>query len=228
MYDTLDAAARRTTEAGPSTAGQRHRSERGPRQPASASTCWTTSRRPARSPSSATARVALAGAGRRHRSTSRSKTCSSGSASEEVQTLNIILRADVRGSIEAIQKELAKLAAPRSADQDPAGDGRRHHRGRRPPGRRLGRDHHRLQRRARRKRPHAGRRARRADSPLRHHLQGDRRPAKRRWKECSSPRSARSTWAGRWCSGRSRSAAWARSPAAACWPASSQRNAACG
>jgi translation initiation factor IF-2 len=32
--------------------------------------------------------------------------------SEEVQTLNLILRADVRGSIEAIQKELTKLAHP--------------------------------------------------------------------------------------------------------------------
>ena len=95
---------------------------------------------------------------------------------EEVQTLNMILRADVRGSIEAIQKELTKLEHPGSEDQGAAGHGRRHHRGRRAPGRRFGRDHHRLQRRARRKRPRAGRAARRAGSPLRHHLQGDRRP----------------------------------------------------
>ena len=47
---------------------------------------------------------------------------------------------------------------------------------------------------------------------------------KRPWKACSSRRSAKSIWAGPWCSGRSRSAAWARSPAAACWPARSQRN----
>ena len=46
-------------------------------------------------------------------STSPWRTSSSGSASEdEVQTLNIILRADVRGSIEAIRKELAKLEHP--------------------------------------------------------------------------------------------------------------------
>ena len=31
---------------------------------------------------------------------------------DELQTLNIILRADVRGSIEAIRKELEKLAHP--------------------------------------------------------------------------------------------------------------------
>ncbi len=77
---------------------------------------------------------------------------------EEVQTLNIILRADVRGSIEAIQKELTKLEHPEVQDQGAAGHGRRHHRGRRPPGRRFGRDHHRLQRRAGRKGPLAGRR----------------------------------------------------------------------
>ena len=44
-----------------------------------------------------------------------------------------------------------------SQDQGAASHGRRHHRGRRAPGRRLGRDHHRLQRGARRKGPHAGR-----------------------------------------------------------------------
>ena len=92
--------------------------------------------------------------GRRTGRTSRSKTCSIAWASEEAQTLNIILRADVRGSIEAIQKELTKLEHPEVQDQGAAGHGRRHHRGRRAPGRRLGRDHHRLQRRARRKGPH--------------------------------------------------------------------------
>ena len=56
--------------------------------------------------------------------------------------------------------ERALQARPsRGEDQGAAGHGRRHHRGRRPPGRRLGRGHHRLQRRARRGCPQPGRSA---------------------------------------------------------------------
>ena len=95
----------------------------------------------------------------------------------QVQTLNIILRADVRGSIEAIRKELSKLQHAGGADQDPAGHGGRHHRGRRTPGPRLRRGDHRLLGGSRRRGPRAGRQARRADPPLRHHLPDDRRPA---------------------------------------------------
>ena len=69
----------------------------------------------------------------------------------EVQTLNVILRADVRGSIEAIQKELTKLDHPGGADQSPPGNGRRHYRGRRSSGGRVRRDYHRLQCRPRTK-----------------------------------------------------------------------------
>ncbi len=50
---------------------------------------------------------------RRAIATSRWKTCSIGwTRRARSQTLNIILRADVRGSIEAIEKELAKLEHP--------------------------------------------------------------------------------------------------------------------
>ena len=46
---------------------------------------------------------------------------------EEVATLNLIIRADVRGSIEAILKELGKFDHPEVQDQGAAGLGRRHH-----------------------------------------------------------------------------------------------------
>ena len=93
-------------------AGQRHRPERGPRRrrPLLRAGRHLPGPRPGRA------------AGRRQppeanwaaaASTSPWKTSSSGSASgSQVQTLNIILRADVRGSIEAIRKELGKLQHP--------------------------------------------------------------------------------------------------------------------
>ena len=64
----------------------------------------------------------------------------------EQSTLNVILRADVRGSIEAIQKELLQAGAPRGPHQSAAGDRGGHFGGRRHAGRRVRRDHHRLQR----------------------------------------------------------------------------------
>ena len=165
-------------------------------QPATRSTCWTTSPRPARSPRTAAARraaeqrsaaapthvIARKPPARCDGQLGQTKTC---------QTLNLIMRADVRGSIEAIQKELGKLRASRSEDQGAAGHGRRHHRGRR----------------------HAGRMPRTRSSsastscptktpapwpksegvrnpPLRHHLQADRRHQSDRSKASSSPKSA--------------------------------------
>ena len=98
---------------------------------------------------------------------------------DQVQTLNMILRADVRGLHRGHPQGTRQAPTPRSADQDPAGHRGRHHRGQRPPGRRLRRRDHRLQRGGRRGRPHPGRPARRADPPLRHHLPGDRRPPRR-------------------------------------------------
>ena len=113
MYDTLDATGafdRSRAE----HAGQHHGLRHGARRRRAGSTCSTTSPRPARSPSPAPQherdrRRSAAAAS----TTSRSKTCSIGSkAPAKSQTLNIILRADVRGSIEAIEKELSKLEHP--------------------------------------------------------------------------------------------------------------------
>ena len=134
----------------------------------------------------------------------------------KVQTLNIILRADVRGSIEAIRKELSKLQHPEVqikilqatvggiteadvhlADASDAVI--------------IG-----FYRGSRRRRPHAGREAGRADSPLRHHLPGDRRLEGGLGRHAQAREAARRTWAARWCSGCSTSAGWARWPAAAC------------
>ncbi len=110
-------------------------------------------------------------------------------APEHVTLENLFERLGTRGSANAEHHSAGRRArldrsdAERvrqagtsgSEDQSAAGHGRRHQRGRRAPGRRLGRGDHRLQRGAGRKSPHAGRAPRRADSPLRHHLPGDRR-----------------------------------------------------
>ena len=104
-----------------------------------------------------------------------------------MQTLNIILRADVRGSIEAIRKELTKLEHPEVqikilqatvggiteadvhlADASDAVI----------IGFNVVPDE---------KARALADKLRRADPPLRHHLPGDRRPARRPWKACSSP-----------------------------------------
>ena len=132
----------------------------GARPPASTSTCSTTSPRPARSPRRAPqqARAAtLGGRGAEHVTLENLFDRLEGAG--EPATLNIILRADVRGSIEAIQKELGKLEHPEvkikllQATVGGITEADVH------AGRRFGRDHHRLQRGARRKRPLAGRAA---------------------------------------------------------------------
>ena len=65
-----------------------------------------------------------------------------------VQDLNLVLKADVQGSIEAIVGELAEDPAPRGARQRDPHRRRRDHRERRQPRRRLERDGRRLQRAA--------------------------------------------------------------------------------
>ena len=118
--------------------------------PASTSTWSRTTRRRAARPERASRRSAEALAAartqrharRRLRAHRRRARCT---------TLNLILQADVRGSIEAIQRGARQDRAPRSQGHaSPARRRRRRHRGRRHAGRRLRRDHHRLQRRARR------------------------------------------------------------------------------
>ena len=97
----------------------------------------------------------------------------------KVAELKVILKAEVRGSIEAIRKELEKLQPRRGARPHPARRHRRHHRKRRAAGADLagGHAHPRLQRGARRPRPGDGRGARHPDPRVQHHLQPDRRHA---------------------------------------------------
>ena len=145
---------------------------------------------------------------------------------DEVQTLNIILRADVRGSIEAIEKELIEARAPRSEDQAPADDGRRHHRGRRHLadasdaiiiGFNVVPDE-----KARALAEQAGVQIRRYD--IIYKMTDDLKAGPRRHAQAGRARGRAGPGAG--AADRSRSAASARSPAAACCPARSSATAA--
>ena len=85
----------------------------GPERRRASSTCWKTSPGPRNRRAARTQERADGARAARATSTSRWKACSIASIERaKSQTLNIILRADVRGSIEAIQKELAKLEHP--------------------------------------------------------------------------------------------------------------------
>ena len=225
MYDTLK-PRKKHDEAGPSTPVNVTGLNCAP-APATASTCWTTSPRPAQLAEQRAAEARQRELGGVQPHVTLETLYERLGEESKVQTLNIILRADVRGSIEAIRKELTKLRAPRGADQDPAGHGGRHHRGRRPPGRRLRRDDHRLQRGARRKGPRAGRQAGRADPPLRHHLPGDRRLEGGPGRHAQAGEAGEGTGPGAGAADvphQPRGHAW---PAAACWPASSSATPAC-
>ena len=70
-----------------------------------------------------------------------------------VQELNLVLKGDVQGSVEALLGELAKIQHPEVRRQRDPHRGRRHHRERRQPRRRLERTGDRLQRAAERARP---------------------------------------------------------------------------
>ena len=117
MYDTLRPRVR-VKAAGPSTpvniTGLRHRARS--RRPVLRAA--TTSPRPAKSPASDTRDSRAAVAGRHAPSRSRSRNSSDAwrkagwARPTKSSTLNLIIRADVRGSIEAIQKELGKLEHP--------------------------------------------------------------------------------------------------------------------
>ena len=111
MYDTLDGQSPHT-RGRPLDAGQRHGLERSARSRRPLLRVLTISPRPGRSPTK--------------RASTNAATSLGGSAAHVTlenlfdrlvprgspQTLNLILRADVRGSIEAIQKELTKLEHP--------------------------------------------------------------------------------------------------------------------
>ena len=135
----------------------------------------------------------------------------------KVQTLNIILRADVRGSIEAIRKELTKLEHPEvqikilqatvggitEADVHLA-----HASDAVIIGFTVVPDE-----KARSLAEKLGVQIRRYD--IIYQVTDDLRPP---CKACSSLKSRKKNWAGHWCSGPSTSAAWAPWPAAGCLP----------
>ena len=150
MYDTLH-PRRKVLTAGPSDAGQRHRPGHrsgGRRHP---SACWTTSPTPVRLPNSDITRSrsqSLSGRSVRVSFEEFQRRLAEGHLvpGSEVATLNLILRADVRGSLEAIQKELDKLHHDEVQIRILQAIGRRNHLRRRHAGRRLRGGHRRLQR----------------------------------------------------------------------------------
>ena len=176
MYDTLDTQpARRPRPARPCRSTSPAWTS--PPAPATASTCSTTSPRRARSPKRAPQQNAprrSAAAGYQHVTLENLFERLGGaerSADAQHHPAGRRPRLD-RGHPQGAHQ----ARAPRSADQDPAGDGRRHHRGRRHLadasdaviiGFNVVPDE---------KARMLAEQARRADPPLRHHLQGDRRP----------------------------------------------------
>ncbi len=92
--------------------------------------------------------------------------------------LSLVLKADVSGSLEAFEDEIAKLPAGRGPGLDRAGRRRRHHRVRHQPGGCLRRDRHGLQRAPGGRRPPAGGPRRRGDPVVLGHLPRDRRAAR--------------------------------------------------
>ena len=88
--------------------------------------------------------------------------------------LNLIVKADVQGSIEALRDAFDKIGPVRGAHQHRALGRGRHHRDRRHPGRRLRRHHHRLQRPSHGQEPPAGREGEGGHPPVPRHLPGHR------------------------------------------------------
>ena len=108
-----------------------------------------------------------------------------------VKELAIVLKADVTGSLEALEDEIAKLPAGRGGGQHHPPRRRRHQRVRRDAGGGLERSDHRLQRAARRRRP-PRRRARGGRDPLLlRDLPGDRASCAPPCRGCSSRRRSR-------------------------------------
>ena len=134
--------------------------------------------------------------------------------SEEVKALNVVLKADVQGSVEVLRDTLAKLSTEQVADQRPARLGRRHQRQRHPAGLRLAGDRHRLQRAAGALRQGAGGARAGRRPPLLGHLHTSSRSCRRRWPACSGPPSRRRSSVAPRCARSSRSPRWA--PIAGC------------
>ncbi|GMA85527.1 hypothetical protein GCM10025868_07770 [Angustibacter aerolatus] len=146
-------------------------------------------------------------------------------AAGKVETLNLILKGDVSGSVEALEDALLQIDVGdevEPADHRPGC--RRHHAEQHQPGDGLGRDHHRLQRAGRGSERRRGRPRGRRDPLLLGHLLGDRRgrggaqgPAEagvRGGPGSAPPRSARSSGPASSATSPARSSAAARSAAA--------------
>jgi translation initiation factor IF-2 len=87
----------------------------------------------------------------------------------ERTTLTLILKGDVSGSVEALEDALVKIEVAEEVQLKII------HRGRRQPGQRIGRDHHRVQRAGRGQGPRVRRPRGRGDPVLHRHLPGHRR-----------------------------------------------------
>ena len=117
MYDTLR-PRQKVKEAGPEHAGQRHGSRRGPECRRQVLRARTTLPRPANWPTSGSSRraqqIARRASPRKVSFEDFQQRLAEGrlGQDEDVATLNLIIRADVRGSIEAILKELGKFEHP--------------------------------------------------------------------------------------------------------------------
>ena len=96
----------------------------------------------------------------------------------ELKELNIVLKADVAGSLEALEDEIAKVPQEQVAGQHHPRADRRHQRVRRDARRRLRRGHHRLQRPPARRGPPRRRARGRRHPHLHGHLQGHRGAAR--------------------------------------------------
>ena len=141
--------------------------------------------------------------------------------SGEKARLNLMLKADVQGSLEAVTESLRQLEQRRGRADVRAPRRRRHHRERHHARRGHQRHDHRLQRASRRQGPQGGRSGRRRDPHLRDHLQAARGHRAGRWSACSTP-STRSTSPARPRSARSSGCrSTARSPVAGARRASS-------
>ena len=153
-----------------------------------------------------------AGQGRASRSASRTSTRLLEQG--EIETLNLILKGDVSGSVEALEDALLKIDVGdevSTARHPPRC--RCDHREQRQPGRGVRRDHHRLQRPARGQGARAGRpRGRRRSATTRSSTRRSRR-SRRRSRACSSRSSRRSS------SARRRSARSSARPSSATSPA---------
>ena len=153
----LDDKGERVDEATPGTPVRGPRLRRRVPRPASTSRWWRTSARPASSPQERETRLKTEQLARRQARKVTLEEVFQRASAGQLNELNIVLKADVSGSLEALQDEIAKLPQEQVAGQrHPCAD-RRHQRVRRDARGGLRRGDHRLQRAAPRRGPPRGR-----------------------------------------------------------------------